>query len=119
MKIGATRLPNRAQAKVEKSKIYDYLLNTEHPLGHSKAEFFLRFGFNRKNWKVLGHALRAHALAHPVVSMVETTRGRQFVIDGSLQCPDGRYPLVRAVWRIDVGTIAPRLITSYPLGKIL
>jgi hypothetical protein len=119
MKSGALKLPHRVRAKVERAKVYDYLLNPEHRYGGSKAEFFLQLGFNRKNWKTLQQALCVHARSYPVVSMVETDFGPQFVIEGSLQCPDGRQTLVRSVWQIDVGKIAPRLITSYPLEQDL
>jgi len=119
MKTGALRLPHRVQARVDKTKICDYLLNPEHRNGGSKAKLFLQLGFNRKNWRRLQHALCVHAKSHPVVSMVETPFGPQFVIEGSLQCPDGRQIQVRSVWQIDVGKIAPRLITSYPLEQKL
>jgi len=34
------RLPNADRARVEQSKIVEYLLNREHPDGGSKARFF-------------------------------------------------------------------------------
>jgi len=32
--------------------------------------------------------------------------------------PDGRSPLVRAVWLVESGEDVPRLVTAYPLEKI-
>jgi hypothetical protein len=37
------------------------------------------------------------------------------IVEGELNTPLGRRPRVRTVWQFDEGTIAPRLITAYPL----
>lgn len=37
---------------VNYSKVRDYLLNPPHPVGISKARFFISLGFNMNSWKV-------------------------------------------------------------------
>jgi hypothetical protein len=41
----ATRLPNAARAIVEQHRLRQYLLNPAHPVGGSKAAFFIAHGF--------------------------------------------------------------------------
>jgi hypothetical protein len=64
---------------VEESKITEYLLSTTHPIGRSKAAFFVRFGFRSESWQALREALLNHAASAAVVSTVET----EFGIKGS------------------------------------
>jgi len=54
------KMPNTHLATVEREKITDYLLNTAHPHGASKARFFSGFGFSSEKWQVLAAALREH-----------------------------------------------------------
>jgi hypothetical protein len=110
----ASKLPNADQARVDREKIIDYLLNENSPRGAPKAAFFSRYGFDGKPWWVLAGALREHAMTQPVVSVCDTHFGLRFNVEGPLQCIDGRCPNIRTVWQIDNGEIAPRLITAYP-----
>ena len=42
----------------------------------------------------------------------------RYIIEGELDAPDGRKPIVRVVWFIKTETDVPRLATAYPLkGK--
>lgn len=109
------KLPNFDSALIEKEKVADYLLNSTHRYGASKAWFFAEFGFRPENWEKLAEAFREHARRHDIVSTMETGFGPRYQIDGELTAPDGRRPLVRAVWQLDHGQLAPRLITAYPL----
>jgi hypothetical protein len=45
------KLPNADKAVVEREKILDYLLNSEHRYGASKARFFAAFGFRAEHWE--------------------------------------------------------------------
>ena len=65
-------LPNREEAIVPEAKITLYLLNTQHPKGHSKAKFFMQFGFFVAQWKQLADALFDHAQTHAVVKTEQT-----------------------------------------------
>jgi len=108
-------LPNATHALVERSKIVEYLLASDHPEGGGKADFFRRFGFTAEDWQILSNALVAHAGKHSVSSMSESKHGTKYRIDGPLQCPDGRSPSIRTIGIIDVRTSVPRLVTAYPL----
>lgn len=110
------RLPNASLARVDKRKILDYLLRSEHPDGASKARFFARFGFTASGWRLLADALAAHGQRNEVVKVVETPYGTRYIVDGELEVPDGRHPMVRTVWVLDRGAESVRLITAHPLG---
>lgn len=107
-------LPDRDRARVERAKITDYLLSLSHPDGRGKAAFFMRFGFKAQDWEVLAVALRAVAVRNPATAIVESAHGTRYTVDGPLHAPDGRAPLVRTVWIVELGS-APRLITAHPL----
>ena len=108
------RLPNAEQAWVAPEKTRDYLLDTGHPNGGPKADFFLRFGFTRERWEVFAEALRAHAIANEVIGIEETPHGMNYVVDGILETPDGRNPSVWTVWMLSADSEAPRFLTAYP-----
>lgn len=46
-------IPNFEQAVVEEQKLRDYLLNTEHPDGGSKARWLRSLGYAPDNWQTL------------------------------------------------------------------
>ena len=109
------KLPKANQARVDESKVTDYLLSAGHPDGSSKARFFERFGFHSFEWTVLSAALVEHGQVNPVANVVETGYGRRYSVDGQIRSPDGRNPTIRTVWIIETGLDFPRLITAYPL----
>ena len=93
-----------------------YLLNLEHKQGgKDKAVFFMRFGFTIEAWEVLAQALLAHAAVHEVASTSEKEDVTNYVIEGELNTPDKRQPLVRTVWALEEGSDSPRFVTAYPL----
>jgi hypothetical protein len=102
---------------VPRGKIVDYLLSRSHPDGAGKAVFFRGYGFAPERWEQLRDALRAHAGEHPATEAARSEFGVRYVVDGALHTPDGRAPLVRSVWFIEVGEQAPRLVTAYPLRR--
>jgi hypothetical protein len=97
------RLPEAEHAFVETTKLTEYLLNPDHPIGGDKAVFFSRFGFSRGEWPVLESALLAHAREGVVVGERQTVYGHHFTVEGRLQTPDGRNPIVRTAWMIALG----------------
>jgi len=56
-----------------------------------------------------------HARAHDVAKMERTKFGTRYVVEGELDTPAERRPIVRVVWFIRSGETAPRLVTAYPL----
>lgn len=83
-------LPGSGQARVDQTKIVDYLLSPTHPDGRSKAEFFTRFGFKATEWQVLAEALRAVGAGNPVVAV-----SRAVSEWGTLHC---RWPAAHPGW---------------------
>jgi hypothetical protein len=104
---------------VEQGKIVDYLLDTAHQYGASKAHFFLGFGFTLGNWEALARAFHDHGQQFDVTEQTETPFGPRYEVEGKLPTPDGRNPHVRTVWQVDKGQLAPRLITAYPVEEIV
>ncbi|MGE0545202.1 MAG: DUF6883 domain-containing protein [Dehalococcoidia bacterium] len=109
------KLPNCERATVAREKITEYLLSTTHRHGGQKAVFFLRYGFSRDSWADFAVELRRHACIYDVAKVNTTEYGTPYRIEGPINVPNGRRPLVRTVWMIDAGTDAPRLISAYPI----
>ena len=109
------KLPNANKVVIDREKITDYLLNPAHRFGASKARFFMLFGFRVEEWEQLAQALHEHGQANDVAKTRETGFGPRYEVEGRLDCPNGRRPRVRSVWQLDEGTVAPRLLTAYPL----
>lgn len=109
------KLPNVEQAIVPQRKLTQYLLSPTHPAGRGKAAFFASFGFAQEAWETLADSLRKHALDYEVTATEVTPFGTSYTIEGALMTPDGRAPLVRVVWFIEIGDTIPRLVTAYPL----
>jgi len=80
-----------------------------------KRAFFQRFGFSIANAELLTQALLVHARAHDVAKIEDSPYGKRYVIDGILEAPNGRNPMLRVVWFIDAGRYEPRFVTAYPL----
>ena len=109
------RLPNAQQAHVDSAKITDYLLSASHPDGREKAKYFSSFGFHPEQWQSLSEALRVHGATHEVVEKEQGIYGIKYIVEGSLETPDGRNPYVRTVWQIDRESDHPRFITAHPV----
>ena len=111
------KLPNAERATVPRDKIVRYLLNPAHPVGGSKARFFLEHGFSAAEWSRLASALQQHARENEISETEQTKHGTRFVVDGPLIAPDGTILNVRTAWYIDAGGAAPRFVTAHPLPK--
>ena len=110
-------LPNDHLARVSKLKILAYLLSPTHPDGRAKHDFFLRFGFRPDDPDQLAEALVCHGQTFEIATIEQTLFGIRYVIEGPLNSPDGRNPVIRAVWFVDSGDDIPRLVTAYPRPK--
>jgi hypothetical protein len=111
------RLPNAEEAWIHPDKILKYLLSDTHERGQSKAAFFKRFGFSVDNWDEFDLALRKHAIETEVARTEPTPEGCKYILEGPLECPDGRKPHIRAIWVIEWNQSAARLLSAYPLGE--
>ena len=111
------KLPNYALAYVPEAKITRYLLNEEHPVGVSKAQFFLRFGFTRETWQIFAAALVEHAAVNEIANTIVAEDGVRYAVEGIIRTPDGRNPYIRSTWIIETGSEIPRLTSAYPVDK--
>lgn len=112
--LGKMKLPDADKAIVEREKIVTCLLNAAHPDNDGKARFFFALGFNEEDWGLLAAALRKAAENHDVSKLMASPHGTKYIVDGRIETPGGKTPLVRAVWIVNVGLKAPRLVTAYP-----
>ena len=78
------------------------------------ALFFHSYVFRVERWQELAHALRRHGATCPVIRVVESAFGTRYTIEGPLDTPCGRKPVVRTVWILEEGSAAPRLVTAFP-----
>lgn len=109
------KLPHAENARVDREKITEYLLSPSHPDGASKTAFFTRYGFKADDWQVFAEALRKHGQTYLVAKVVDSAFGSRYSVEGMLETPDGRQPLVRTIWILDKGSTEPRLVTAYPV----
>ncbi|MBU2581577.1 MAG: hypothetical protein KJ622_07650 [Alphaproteobacteria bacterium] len=110
-------LPNIDEAVVETAKISDYLLSESHPQGSTKAQYFMRFGFDASRPEEFQAAIMLHAKHNEVTASERNRFGVKHVIEGPLETPDGRNPVVRSIWFIAENEAAPRLVTVVPIGS--
>lgn len=103
------------QLLIEKEKVTKYLLNTDHPDGRSKAQLFIRHGFDPLEWDTFKDAIQKHAEDHPVISELGTLFGTKYIIEGSLETPSSKKLLIRSVWMIRINEQQATLITAYPI----
>lgn len=108
------KIPNKDRAIIGQSKITEYLLNTEHKRGGSKAKMLLQFGYSLENWQQLESDIREFHLTGDVDTIKETAYGVRYEVRAALLTPSNRQLLVRTVWQIDIGANRPRLITLIP-----
>lgn len=111
------KVPNIRNAVVTEQKIRGYLLSFEHRTGRGKATFFTRFGFSAEAWETLAKAIQEHAATHEVAKSEQTPFGTRYIVEGRLESPDGRNPLVRTVWFVEAGDDNPRFVTAYPYSR--
>jgi hypothetical protein len=82
--------------------------------GPEKGGFFEVVGFSVEEAGVLRKALLGHAGRGDAARTVETEFGVKYVVEGSLESPDGRNPEVRSVWIEELGSESTRFVTAYP-----
>ena len=111
------KVPDAANAIVDRRKVLDYLLSAAHPHGRHKAAFFRRFGFRHAEPERLIAALIAHVNGHDVTARSANLFGTRYNVDGALEAPDGRAPIVRSVWFVVSGDTMPRFVIAVPLKR--
>lgn len=107
------KLPNAHVARIDPSKLCDYVLNVEHKRGGSKAQLLALFGYTPINWQDLEVEIRRH-LGEDVNVFRKSDYGDRYEVRMQIDTPVGRPLFIRTIWQIDVGTAYPRLITLFP-----
>jgi hypothetical protein len=110
-------VPNVQLAVIPRAKVVDYLLNEAHASGRHKATFFIGHGCEHDKWQDLADRLRRHAVDHSVAREEPSPFGTRFVVEGIMEMPDGRTPLVRTVWFRRTDESITRFVTAYPLRR--
>ena len=111
------KIQNLENLEISVGKIRDYLLSFTHPAGRGKAEFFTDFGFTVDKYELLIEALRNHLYKNNVMSVENSPYGIKYTIEGAIETPDSRNPLIRSVWFVDEGSTVYRFITAYPMKE--
>jgi hypothetical protein len=111
------KVPNYENANVSRQKIVNYLLSFTHRDGRAKAQFFSKFGFVAENWEAMAEALKQHVAVHHILRIEPSPFGTRYIIEGELECPDGRTPRVRSVWFIAAGEEGPHFVTADPRAR--
>ncbi len=109
------KIPNAKNAIVSNEKTQKYLLDVSHQAGKFKAYFFISFGFSLNKHLLLQNALKEHCKINNIVGKIKTDFGEKYIIEGIINSPDKRNPLIRSIWIIEKNTQNPILVTAYPL----
>jgi hypothetical protein len=107
-------LPGAEHAVIETSKLRDYLLSQDHPVGRLKAVFFRALGYTKMDWMRLERDLLELCHRGDVSEGRTTAFGCKYEVRGTLVGPSGRYADVVTVWMVPAGEAAPRIVTAYP-----
>lgn len=99
---------------VSDAKVRDYLLNLNHPIGRSKAVFFMSQGFNPEDWAVLAEALIAHFNSCTRMPNGKDEFGHRLECTGPLTTSSGKSPLVVSAWILRPGQPLPEFLSAYP-----
>lgn len=104
--------PDADRATISEDKIRDYLLNRDHPVGKSKAEWFASLGYTVDHWQDLRDDLLQIARTCENFSAVSSPFGVKYISVGKIGREGHRTATVLIVWLIE-GNSLPRLITAY------
>lgn len=108
------KILNSERAVIEPSKLTEYLLNSEHKRGGTKAKLLILFGYSLENWQQLEADIRRFHLGVEANVVKETAYGVRYEISANLLTPINKQLFVKTVWQIDKGTDFARLITLVP-----
>lgn len=107
------KLPGGDLAIVDASKVRDYLLSPEHPVGRFKAAFFARVGYAREDWERLCFDLRVVASSGEATPGPANQFGQKYEICASLGATAPMAEVV-TIWIVRSGETTPRFVTAYP-----
>jgi len=108
------KLPNLENVIITDSKVRDYLLSFEHPVGRSKAAFFRSLGFVRHEWQRLRDALLMLARGYEAELGDKIEFGQKYIVRGMIQGPNGRTASIKTAWIVKSSGAAPEFVTAFP-----
>jgi hypothetical protein len=107
-------IPNAELAVVRPEKAAEYLLNIFHPVGGSKAPWFVSLGYDPSRPERLAHDLLDVVRRCDAVSIHKSEFGVKHDVPGPVATPSGRSVNVVTVWIMQPNDPHPRLVTAYP-----
>lgn len=110
------KIPGAKRAIAVPTKVRDYLLSPEHPVGRYKAAFFARLGYSQRNWHSLQGELQRLALSDDAVAGAPSDFGQKFEVRATLKGPSGREAAIVVVWIVLKHEQIPRFVTAFPGG---
>jgi uncharacterized protein DUF6883 len=110
-------IPNADAAHVAQEKLNDYLLNLSHPVGRSKAKWFVSLGYDPAEPMVLEQDLLKQVRTSDDYTEKGSPFGTKFVVSGIIAAPNGDRANVTTVWIVEPSDNRPRLVTAYPGDK--
>ncbi len=102
------KLPNGERAIVDRRKLQDYCLNTDHPRGRNKARVFASVGIGQADVEVLREALLAAARDAEARPGIANPYGQRYIVDFDL-VRQARTVRVRSTWIVGIGEGLPWL----------
>ena len=107
------RRPRRFEVPL--AKVTDYLLNQAHPVGKSKARYFMNLGYSPDRPQPFIEALVIHGQISNVHEVRKKENAYLMAVKGPLLSPKGK-PTIITVWYLEEGSETARLVTAYPGG---
>lgn len=107
-------IPGAESAFIPPKKLSGYLLDPTHPVGGSKARWFLSHGYETKDPDRLATDLLRVVHDSSEFEKEETRFGVKYVVRGQLETPNGGLANIVTVWIAEIDVSQPRLITAYP-----
>jgi hypothetical protein len=111
------KIPGADRLLVEASKVTDYLLSREHPVGRFKAVFFNALGYSREGWTELQRDLARTGLSEEASLGESNQYGQKYKVAATIRGPSGREAEVITVWIVRRGEDFPRFVTAHPGEK--
>jgi len=109
------RLPSDCIFEIEKNKIENYLLNTGHPDGKAKADFFISNGINVQTAGLLEVLLKQQAGENDITRKMQTIYGVKYIFESELKFPNGKIHLIRSVWISAENEKIIKFVTAYKI----
>lgn len=110
-------LPNHENAIVDITKLRDYCLNPNHPVGKHKAAVFLSaLGFTQADAERLQRMVREASQSDQAAVGEADEYGQRYQLDFVVVGPKGLVN-IRTAWIVLQNEDVPRLTTAYVLSR--